>query len=66
MLSITKTVSCFVIRIARQVDSKLMHPFEKFRKNLLAKFYFIKDFNFLIHGLKQRKTLVWDLWWCKT
>ena len=32
-----------------------MHPSEKFCQNLLVKFYFIKDFNFLIHELKQRK-----------
>ena len=66
MLNFTKTVSCLVIRTAQQIDTKPMHPFEKFRQNLLAKFYSVKDSSFLTHGLKQKKTLVWDLLWCKT
>ena len=31
----------------QQIDTKMMHPFEKFRQNLLVKFYSMKDFNFL-------------------
>ena len=58
MINFTKTVSCLVIGTAQQIDTKLMHPFEKFRQNLLVKFYSVKDFNFLTHKLKQRKTLV--------
>ena len=58
MLNFTKTVSCLVIRTAQQIDTKLMHRFEKFRKNLLVKFYSMKDFIFLTHELKQGKTLV--------
>ena len=46
-------------RTAQQIDTKLVHPFEKFRQNLLVKFYSIKNFKFLTHELKQRKTLVW-------
>ena len=46
MLDFTKTVRYLVIRTAQQIDTKLMHPFEKFRQNLLVKFYFMKDFNF--------------------
>ena len=66
MLSFTKTVSCSVIGTAQQIDTKLMHRFEKFRKNLLVKSYFMKDFIFLTHELKQGKTLVWGLLQCKT
>ena len=54
MLNIKKSVSCFVIRIARQIDTKVMHPSEEYCQNLLVKFYFIKGFNFLIHKLKQK------------
>ena len=61
MLNFTKTVSCLVIETAQQVDAKLMYPFEKFRQNLFVKFYSVKDFSFLTHELKQRKTLVWGL-----
>ena len=61
MLSFTRTVSCLVKGTAQQVDTKLMHPFEKFRQNLLVKFYCMKDFSFLTHKLKQRKTLVGGL-----
>ena len=43
-----------------------MHRFEKFRKNLLVKFYSMKDFIFLTDELKQGKTLVWGLLQCKT
>ena len=39
MLNFTKTVSCSVIGTAQQIDTKLMHRFEKFRENLLVKFY---------------------------
>ena len=46
MLNFTKTVSCSVIGTAQQIDIKLMHRFEKFRKNLLVKFYSMKDFIF--------------------
>ena len=46
MLNFTKTVSCSVIGTAQQIDTKLMHHFEKFRKNLLLKFYYVKDFYF--------------------
>ena len=42
----------------QQIDTKMMHPFEKFRQNLLVKFFSMKDFNFLTHELKKRKTLV--------
>ena len=66
MLNFTKTVSCLVTGTAQQTDTKLMHPFDKFRNNLLVKFYSMKDFNFLTHELKQRKTLVWGLLKCKT
>ena len=48
-----------VIGTAQQIDTKLMHRFEKFGKNLLVKFYSMKDFVFLTHELKQGKTLVW-------
>ena len=58
MLNFTKTVSYSVIGTAQQFDTKLMHRFEKFRKNLLVKFYSMKDFIFLTHELKQKKTLV--------
>ena len=44
MLNFTKTVSCLVIGSAQQIDTKLMHRFEKFCKNLLVKFYSMKDF----------------------
>ena len=54
MLNFTKTVSCSVIGTAQQIDTKLMHRFEKFRKNLLVKFYSMKDFIFLTHELKQK------------
>ena len=46
MLNFTKTVSCSVIGTAPQIDTKLMHHFERFRKNLLVKFYSMKDFIF--------------------
>ena len=62
MLNITKNVSRLVIGTAQRIDTKLMHPSEMFRQNLLAEFYFIKDFNLLIHELKRRKILVWGLW----
>ena len=55
MLNFTKTVSCSVIGTAQQIDTKLMHRFEKFRKNLLVKFYSMKDFIFLTHELKTGK-----------
>ena len=61
MLNFTKTVSCLVIGTAQQIDTKLMHPFEKFRQNLLVKFYSVKDFNFLTHELKQSKISVLGL-----
>ena len=61
-----EVLDCLVIRTARQIGSKLMHPFEKFRKNLLVTFYSTKNSNCLIHELKQRKILVWGLWQCKT
>ena len=38
MPNFTKTVRCLVVRTAQQIDTKLMHPFEKFRQNLLVKF----------------------------
>ena len=49
------TVSCLVIGTAQQINDKLMHPFEKFRQNLLVKFYSLKDFSFLTLEMKQRK-----------
>ena len=61
MLNFTKTVSCSVIGTAQQIDTKLMHRFEKFSKNLWVKFYSMKDYIFLTHELKQGKTLVWAL-----
>ena len=54
MLNFTKPVSCLVIRTAQQIDTEPMHPFEKFRQNLLVKFYSAKDFSFLTHELKQK------------
>ena len=66
MLNFTKTVRCSVIGTAQQIDTKLMHGFEKFRKNVLVKFYSMKDFIYLTHELKQGKTLVWGLLQCKT
>ena len=59
MLNFTKAVSCSVIGTAQQIDTKPMHRFEKFHKNLLVKFYSVKDSIFLTHELKQGKTLVW-------
>ena len=53
MLNFTKTVSCSVIGTAQQIDTKLMHRFEKFRKNLLVKFYSMKDFIFLTLELNE-------------
>ena len=46
MLNFTKTVSCLALRTAYQIDTKLMHPCEKFRQNLLVRFHFMKDFDF--------------------
>ena len=68
MLNFTEnvTVSCSVIGTAQQIDTKLMHRFEKFRKNFLVKFYYMKDFIFVTHELKQGKTLVCGLLQCKT
>ena len=57
----TKTVNCLVIRTTEQIDTKLMHPFKKFRQNLLVTFYFVKDFNFLRNEPKKRKIFVWRL-----
>ena len=54
MLHFTKTVSCSVIGTAQQIDTKLIHPCEMFRQNLLIKFYSMKDFSFLTHELKQK------------
>ena len=51
MLNFTKTVG-LVIRTAQQIDIKLMHLCENFRRNLLVKSYFMKNFNFLTHELK--------------
>ena len=59
MLNFTKTVSCSVIGTAEQIDTKLMHRSEKFRKNFMVKFYSMKDFIFPTHELKQGKVLVW-------
>ena len=61
MINFTKTVSCLVIGTAQQTDTELTNLFEKFRDNLLVKFYSVKDFIFLTHELKQRKTVVWGL-----
>ena len=47
MINFTKTVCCLVIGTAQQIDTKLVHPFEKFHQNLLVKFYSVKDFKFL-------------------
>ena len=47
MLNFTKTVSCSVIGTAQQIDTKLIHRFEKFRQNLLVKFYSMEDFSFM-------------------
>ena len=66
MLNFAKTVSSPVIGTAQQIDTKLLHRFEKFRKNLLVKFYSVKDLIFLTHELKRGKTLVWGLLQCKT
>ena len=61
MLNFTKTGSCLVIGTAQQIDTKLVHSFEKFRENLLVKFYSMIDFSFLTHEVEQRRTLVWGL-----
>ena len=63
MLNFTKTVGCSVIGTVQQIDTKLMHRFEKFRTNLSVKFYSMKDFIFLTH---EEKALVWGLLQCKT
>ena len=42
------------MRIAQQIDTKLMHPCEKSCQNPLVKFHFIEDFDLLIQELKQR------------
>ena len=47
MPNFTKTVSCLVIRTVQQIDTKLMYLCENFRRNLLVKSYFMKDFNIL-------------------
>ena len=60
---ISQKLSCLIIGTAQQIDAKLMHPAQKFRQNLLVKFYSITDFNFLF---QQIKTLVWGLLQCKT
>ena len=54
MFNFTKTVSCLVIRTVQQIDSTVMHSFEKFRQNLLVTFYSVKNFNFLTHKLKHK------------
>ena len=46
MFNFTKTVSCSVIGTAQQIDTKLMHRFEKFRKNLLVKWLFYEGLYF--------------------
>ena len=66
MLNFTKTVSCSVIGTAQQIDTKLMHRFEKFRKNLLVTFYSMEAFIFLTHELKQGKSSVWGFLQCKS
>ena len=66
LISQNLLLSCSVIGTGQQIDTKLMHHFEKFSKNLLVKLYSIKGFIFLTHKLKQGKTLVWDLSQCKT
>ena len=58
MLNFTKPVNCLVIKTAKKINTKLVHPFQKFGQSLLAKFYCIKDFKFLTHELKQGKTFV--------
>ena len=63
MLNLTETLSRRVIRTVQQFVIKLMHPSEKFHKNLFVKF-FVKDVNFPIRELKQSKILVWSLWSC--
>ena len=55
MLNFTKTESSLVEKTAQQFDTKLMHPSEKFRQNLLVKFQFKRGFDFLIHELKTEK-----------
>ena len=55
MLNFTKTVSCLIIRTAQQIDIKLKHPSEKFRQNLLVKFYSMKNFNFLTQAETEKK-----------
>ena len=54
MPNFTKIVGCLVIRTAQQIDTKLMHPCEKFHQNLFVKSHFMKDFDFLIHELIQK------------
>ena len=55
MLNFKEIVSCLVIGTSQQIDTKLMHPFEKLRQNFFLKFYSMKDFKFLTHELKQGK-----------
>ena len=45
MLNFTKTVRCSINRTAQQIDTKLTHPFENFRQNLLVNSYFMNDSN---------------------
>ena len=66
MLNFTKTVNCSVIGTAQQIGTKLMHRFEKSRKNLLVKFYSMKNIIFLTNELQQGKIIVWGLLQCKT
>ena len=54
MLHFTKPVSCLALRNGQQIDIKLMPSFEKFCQNLLFKFHFMKDFDFLIHELEEK------------
>ena len=59
MLNFTKTVSCLVIRTAQQIDTKVLHPFEKFCQNVLVKFYSAKNFNFLTQDETEKNFSLW-------
>ena len=57
-INFTEAVNHLVIRTAQQIEAQMVHPSEKFCQDLLVKFYFIRDFNFLMSELKRRTILV--------
>ena len=66
MLNFTKTVSCSVIGTAQQIDTKLMHHFEKSRKKSLGEILCHEELYFSDTRAETGKTLVWGLLQCKT